>query len=457
MNRLFGTDGVRGVAGEELTAELAYKLGIAAAVVMFQKVEKPIVAIGKDTRLSGDMFEAAMTAAFCSMGVQVVSLGVVPTPAVAFIVKQHQFHAGIMISASHNPAKFNGIKFFSDKGYKIPDQIEEDIEAFIFENKSYTVVKAEEIGSVLNGNSYVQEYIEHVKTVFDENKPSSERKIRVLFDLSCGSACSTAKSIFDDLQEYGIFADYLSDTYNGININDKCGSTHMERLSQAVCEGKYDIGIAFDGDADRCLAVDEKGNEIDGDYILSLFAINMKEKGVLSSDTLVVTMLSNLGLHFMAKENAISVKVTDVGDRYVLQEMVQGGYSLGGEQSGHIILNDYATTGDGQITGAKILSILCEQSGRKTSEIFSCMKKLPQVSVNVNVPNSVKYEIAKEREVLDVVEQVEYALNGIGRVLLRPSGTEPKIRIMLEGKDSEQLYILAEKIKQVIDLKVDKR
>lgn len=427
MGKLFGTDGVRGIVGKELTADLAFRLGRAASKVLISaSSHRPKILIGKDTRLSGDLLESAMAAGFASLGADVVLLGVVPTPAVAYLLPRIGADAGVMISASHNPGEYNGIKIFQGSGYKLPDELENQIEALLENGIDAQDAQGQKIGRVTTDLTLVDLYCEHVRALLPAQ---SDRKI--LFDLSNGSASQTAQKIFTHKG-----ADFISGNPDGWNINDHCGSTDLTALKEKVVAGGYDMGIAFDGDADRCLAVDEKGNTVDGDQIIAALSLLMRKQGALHDDTIVVTSLSNLGLHIFARENGLQVKVTDVGDRYVLEEMLRGDYSLGGEQSGHIIMTAYATTGDGQSTGAKILSLLAEHPQQKASEIFGAMKVLPQVSKNVKVANrDVAKKILASVDVAALKEKIETALCGNGRILLRPSGTEALVRVMLEGTD----------------------
>jgi len=449
MGRLFGTDGIRGIAGAELTCDIAYKLGMAVASSLENKNKKTTVIIGKDTRLSGDMFESAISAGLCTMGSDAVLLGVVPTPAVAYLVRKLGADAGIMISASHNPAEHNGLKVFAANGMKLSDETENAIEEMILGEKELPAYKTgKEIGRVKHDPSLAEMYCDHVKSVIKTENCTAGRKI--LFDLANGSSSMTAKRIFTSDVMHGFAAEFTAGSPDGININLGCGSTHLEKLAEAVKCGGYYMGFAFDGDADRCLAVDENGETVDGDKIISLLACEMKAEGKLSKDTAVVTSLSNMGFHKMAEENGISVAVTDVGDRYVLEEMIKHGYNIGGEQSGHIILTDHGTTGDGQVTAAAVLSVLARYPDKKASEIFSIMTVYPQVAINVKVSNSVKKQITSDPEVKAAAERVKEKLCGKGRVLLRPSGTEALIRIMLEGEDKEEITKLGEEIAEVV-------
>ncbi len=453
MGKLFGTDGIRGIAGTELTCEIGYRLGMAVAEVLADTKKDsshPRVIIGKDTRHSGDMFEAAISSGLCKMGSDAVILGVVPTPAVAYLVKKLRADAGIMISASHNPSEYNGLKVFSGEGYKLSDELEEKIEEIILD-ENYPLVAAlgENIGRITYCKGYADDYVDHVRSVLNSTN-TKQRKI--LFDLSNGSASATAERIFANAN--GFICDFISDKPNGSNINLNCGSTAIKALSEAVIGGEYDMGIAFDGDADRCLAVDECGTLIDGDKIIAAFAVEMKNAGQLCGNTAVVTSLTNFGFHVMAEKMGINVAITDVGDRYVLEEMLKCGYKVGGEQSGHIILLDFGTTGDGQVTAMNILNLLSKYPDKKASEIFSHMMPLPQVSLNVSVPNAVKKQIAADEEIKCYVDKRAKDLCGRGRILLRPSGTEALVRIMIEGEDQAMITEMARDIAVKIEEKI---
>ncbi len=449
MGKLFGTDGIRGIAGEDLTAELAFKLGLSVSKVLSeQKGKKGKVLIGKDTRLSGDMFEAAITAGLSAMGCDVYLVGVVPTPAIAYLVKAVEADAGVMISASHNPSEYNGIKIFGPEGYKLSDETEEKIEELILSQNEHFTCRCGAIGRVNTGSALLSEYEEHLISLL-ANKNGAKR--RILFDLSNGSASATAKYIFSRENTNGFECDFIAYDPDGVNINKNCGSTQMSALCKYVSDGGYDIGIAFDGDADRCLMCDENGNIIDGDMIISSFAAEMKKQGRLCENTVVVTKLTNLGFHKLMKNENISVHSTDVGDRYVLEEMLRCGSVLGGEQSGHIILGEYATTGDGQLTAIYALNMLASYPEKKASEIFVKMKRLPQVSVNVAVPEAKKKDVMLSPEVLSKKKEIEDILGDSGRILLRPSGTEALVRVMLEGDDSETLHRFADDMKKTIE------
>lgn len=451
MGRMFGTDGVRGVANTELSVELAMKIGRAAAHVLSssKKGEKAKILIGKDTRISSSMLESALTAGICSYGADVYLLGEIPTPAVALLVKKYEADAGIMISASHNPAEFNGIKIFNKDGFKLSDAIEDKIEELVKNPEElYTGVIGENLGRVVISEKAVDDYADYIVDAVS----AKNLNLKVALDCSNGAASKTAEKIFRKL---GADITLLSATPDGININKDCGSTNLEPLKKFVRENDFQLGLAFDGDADRCLAVDEKGEEVDGDKIIALFAWYLKQKGRLNEDTAVVTVMSNLGFFEFADKYGINALSAKVGDRYVLEKMLEGGYNLGGEQSGHIILSDYQTTGDGEMTGAFLLKMLYE-SKEKLSELAKIMEKYPQVIKNVKVKNEDKVKLDTDKEIAAVISSASEELKKCGRVLVRASGTEPLIRIMLEGKNLKDIERLADKIAAVIEERIKK-
>ena len=445
MGRLFGTDGVRGIANEDLTNELAMKIGSAAATVLLEesKSAKPTVLIGKDTRASGDMLEAALTAGLCSVGCNVLSVGVVPTPAVAYLVGQYQCEAGIMISASHNPCEYNGIKIFQKTGYKLDDSIEDEIEQIILDNSREPSIKiGGDVGNRLFCKTAVNDYIEHVVSTTNVRFDG----LSIALDCANGSASVCAKEIFTRL---GAKCLMLSDTPDGTNINNNCGSTHPEELMKFVRDAKLDLGLAFDGDADRMLAVDENGILVDGDKVIAICAKRMKDEGRLAKDTAVVTVMSNMGFFKFCEENSINCAKTAVGDRYVLEKMLKDGYNIGGEQSGHIIFLDHSTTGDGELSGAMLLSIM-KRTGDKLSDLAKIMERYPQVLINVKVSNEGKLSFYTDKEVKAEINRVTEILGDTGRILVRVSGTEPLVRVMLEGENLEQIQTLAEEAAQVV-------
>lgn len=446
MGRLFGTDGARGVAVTELTCETAMQIGKAAAIVLAKKSKKkPTIFIGKDTRISSDVLEAALAAGICSVGANVEILGVVPTPAVAALVEQKGADAGVMISASHNSFEFNGIKLFSSTGYKLSDEIEEEIEELILDRpQDMKLVSHGEVGRITYYKDAQTDYIRYIMKSIKGNLTG----LRIAIDCANGSASATAKRLFEGL---GANVYVINSSPDGTNINDNCGSTHIGNLMQFVVDKKCHAGLAFDGDADRCLAVDEKGQLIDGDKLIAICAKAYKEQGKLKKDTAVVTVMSNLGFKYFAKDNGIKMQTTKVGDRYVLEKMLEGGYNLGGEQSGHIIFLDEANTGDGQLSGAKVMEILAE-SGKKMSELASVMEHFPQVMINVKIGQRDREVWKNDSQITDLIEHYENELGDSGRILVRESGTEPLIRVMLEGKDfkkiNEYAIAISDKIKE---------
>ena len=447
MSRMFGTDGVRGIANTELTCEIAYGLGRAGAYVLTEGTHKPKILVAKDTRISGDMLEAALVSGILSVGAEAVILGVVPTPAVAHLIREYNADAGIMISASHNPVEYNGIKFFDNKGYKLPDELEDEIQRVI--ETGFEGVPSP-TGHNL-GRSHVEiaaldEYINYALSTI----PVDLRGLRVALDCANGACYNAAVKAF---RELGAEVYVINDNPDGTNINEKCGSTHPEELQEYVIKKKCDLGFAFDGDADRCLAVDEKGNLINGDFILMLCAKYLKDLGKLKNDTLVVTVMSNLGLDIACKKENIKTIKTKVGDRYVLEEMVKDGYVLGGEQSGHIIFLNYNTTGDGLVTALQVAAIR-KRSGKDLSELAGIMKELPQVLVNAKVPNDKKNIYLEDEEIVKEIKRIEETLDGVGRVLIRPSGTEPLVRVMLEGENQEEIDKMAHGLVDLILSKI---
>ncbi len=437
MGRLFGTDGARGVANTELTCEVAMAIGRAAAMVLIENTRhRPTVVIGKDTRASSDMLEAALTAGLCSVGADVLPLGVLPTPAVAYLVSKYEADAGIMISASHNPCEYNGIKLFDGNGYKLPDTLENAIEAIVLDGaQTPPTPVAGAVGRVLPMKPAVDDYVYHLLSTTDVDL----RGMKIAVDCANGSASTTARKLFSAL---GADCVYINDQPDGENINRDCGSTHIEQLSELVKKMKYSAGVAFDGDADRCLAVDEKGNLLDGDKMMAVMALDMKEQGRLPGDTLVVTVMSNLGLFRFCEDKNIHTVSTKVGDRYVLEEMRRMGYELGGEQSGHIILTHHATNGDGQLAAIQLLSIL-RRKGWKMSRAGAMMERYPQVMVNVRADAAQKKQFNDSKTLQKAIKDADKGLGNEGRVLVRVSGTEPLVRIMVEGKDFDLINTIA--------------
>ncbi len=445
LARLFGTDGIRGVANEEITAELAMSIGRAAAAVLTQgRRRRPLVVIGKDTRISSDMLESALAAGLCSVGADVIEVGVVPTPAVAYLVGQYKADAGIMISASHNPYQYNGIKIFSGDGFKLPDDLEDRIESLVQgQDGEPALATREQMGARTRAVRPVDVYVEHLKTTV----PTSLDGLRVAVDCANGSAAMTAEKLFKEL---GAEARIIAAAPDGTNINLDCGSTHMERLCDLVREGGYDAGVAFDGDADRCLCVDEKGSVVDGDFIMAICALDMKQRGKLRRNTLVGTIMANMGLAKFCEANDIHMVQTKVGDRYVLEEMELEGYRFGGEQSGHVIFRDFCTTGDGQLTAIQLLCHM-RQSGRKLSELASVMTRYPQEMRNVTVSPEGKLAFYNNDAVKAAINQQKETLGEDGRVVVRVSGTEPLIRVMAEGLDEAAIQTAVDNIARVVE------
>ena len=442
--KLFGTDGVRGVANSELTVELAMQIGRCAASVLSNGSDhRPVVAIGTDTRASANMLTSAIAAGVCSMGANVLLLGVVTTPAIAFLLEKLNADAGIMISASHNSAEFNGIKIFSKSGYKLPEMLEEQIEDLI--EKGDDVTKRPiggEVGTIRQIENASRQYIDHIKNSIDSDLSG----LNIAIDCANGSASATARTLFSEL---GASIFILSDSPDGVNINKDCGSTHTEALAKFVVENHLDCGVAFDGDADRCLCVDENGELIDGDKIMAICSLDMKQRGVLNKNTVVGTIMSNFGFSKFCEENDIDFVATKVGDRFVLEEMLQNGYSLGGEQSGHVIFREYATTGDCQLTSVHLLSLL-KRSGKKLSELASVMKRYPQSMINVKISKQGKLKFYTDAEVVRAIDKAEKELSGSGRLVVRPSGTEPLLRVMVESLDADQADRVAKEVAEVI-------
>ena len=452
MRKYFGTDGIRRIANTELSPELVYRVAKSGAYVLSKHTDKtPTILIGRDTRLSGTLIESAMVAGFLSYGANVKLLGVMPTPAVAYLTRKLQADASVVISASHNTFEFNGIKYFSNKGMKIPDELEEEIEETMESGKleELTAVK-DKIGVSEVRSDLLDEYIYFFRKNFDDNiEKYNKPDFRVAIDTANGATYKAAELIFNLL---GINHEIINNNPNGININENCGSTHLESLKQYVIKNKMSLGIAYDGDGDRCLAIDENGEEIDGDKILAILSKYLKEKGKLSKDTIVATVMSNLGLNKYAEKNGLNLIQTKVGDRYVLEEMLKSGYNLGGEQSGHVILLDYNPTGDGILTSLMLIQAILE-SGKKTSKLGNIVQKYPQVLINAKVDSNKKYDYEKNSEIKSAIEKLEKEFSGNGRVLIRPSGTEPLVRVMIEGKDIKIIEEKAKKLAKLIEEK----
>ena len=430
MRKYFGTDGVRGVANKELTCDLAYKLGRAGGYVLANNEYKVKVVVGRDTRQSGDMLEAALIAGLMSVGCDVITVGVIPTPGVAYLTRKYGAECGVVISASHNPMEDNGIKFFNKDGFKLDDQIELKIEEYIdnIEKIDYNPI-GNEVGIKIHKHTATQDYVDYLKSIVNTDLTG----LKVILDCANGAAYKVAPMVFKEL---GAEVIAMNITPNGENINHECGST-----------------LAYDGDADRLIAVDEKGHEVDGDHIMILGAVYLKKQNKLANNTLVVTTMSNIGLHAAAKEYGIDLAITDVGDRYVIEEMKKSGHNLGGEQSGHMIFLDYNTTGDGTLSSL-IVSKIVKEEGKPLSEQSALMTTYPQVLINVEVKNEVKNKFMENDEIRAEIERLEKLMDGTGRVLIRPSGTQPLVRVMLEGKDEGQIRKLAQGLADLIKEKL---
>ena len=453
MRKYFGTDGIRRIANTELSPELVYKVAKAGAYVLSKHTDHiPTILIGRDTRISGTLIESAMVAGFLSYGANVKLLGVIPTPAVAYLTRKLNADAGVVISASHNTYEFNGIKYFSNKGMKIPDTLEEEIEEVMESGKldKLTAVN-EKIGVSEYCLDLVNEYIYFFRKNFDDNLEQYPKNNFVVgLDTANGATYQVAEKIFKAL---GIPYKIINNQPDGININQNCGSTHLEGLKKFVVENHLSLGVAYDGDGDRCLAIDEKGNEIDGDKLLAIISQNLRKKGKLNKDTIVATVMSNLGLNKYVKENELQLIQTKVGDRYVLEEMLKQGYNLGGEQSGHIILLDYNPTGDGILTSLMLIQTMLEEN-KKASELASIVKLYPQVLINAKVSSEKKYDYEKNEDIKQAIQKLETEFAGNGRVLIRPSGTEPLVRVMIEGEDQDYITQEAQDIVNLIEEKL---
>ncbi len=453
MRKYFGTDGIRRIANTELSPELVYKVAKAGAYVLSKHTDHtPTILIGRDTRISGTLIESAMVAGFLSYGANVKLLGVIPTPAVAYLTRKLNADAGVVISASHNTFEFNGIKYFSNKGMKIPDTLEEEIEEVMESGKlEELTAKNEKIGVSEYCLDLVNEYVYFFRKNFDDNLEQYPKDNFVVgLDTANGATYQVAEKVFKAL---GIPYKIINNQPDGININQSCGSTHLEGLKRFVVENHLSLGVAYDGDGDRCLAIDEKGNEIDGDKLLAIISQNLRKKGKLNKDTIVATVMSNLGLNKYVKENELQLIQTKVGDRYVLEEMLKQGYNLGGEQSGHIILLDYNPTGDGILTSLMLIQTMLEEN-KKASELASIVKLYPQVLINAKVASEKKYDYEKNEDIKQAIQKLEEEFAGNGRVLIRPSGTEPLVRVMIEGENQEYITKKAQEIVNLIEEKL---
>ena len=447
MGRLFGTDGVRGIANKELTPELAFNLGKAGAYVLKAKNDRPVVVIGKDTRISGDMLENALAAGIRAVGGNVIKAGVIPTPAVAYLARYYDADAGIVISASHNTFEYNGIKFFNGEGYKLDDLLEEKIEDIIISSVDVNShITGDLIGRCLEASENAEDlYMRHLLETVDFRLEGK----KIALDCANGASYRIARKVYEAL---GAEVTVMGDKPDGININDGCGSTHPEKLAELVKRTGADIGMAFDGDADRLIVVDEKGRVLDGDRVIAICARMLKEQGRLKENRVTVTVMSNIGFHTAMEESGIEVDVTGVGDRYVLESMLETGCVIGGEQSGHIIFKEHTTTGDGILSSLQFMgAVTC--SGRKPSEMADEIEIFPQVLVNAGINNDYKKTYMKDPEIADEIRRIEEKMAGNGRVLIRPSGTEPLVRVMIEGDDEKQLEELAQGLAHMIEEK----
>ena len=450
MRKYFGTDGIRRIANTELTPELVYKVAKAGAYVLSKHTDHtPTIFIGRDTRISGTLIESAMIAGFLSYGANVKTLGVMPTPAVAYLTRKFKADASVVISASHNTFEFNGVKYFSNKGMKIPDSLEEEIEEIMESGKLEELTASnDKIGVSENREDLLEEYVFFFRKIFEDRMLDYlDDNFRVVIDTANGATSKVAPKVFKAL---GINYDVINDSPDGININKECGSTHIENLAKVVVEKGYNLGIAYDGDGDRCLCVDEKGNIMDGDIILAITSKYLKEEGRLKNDTIVATVMSNLGLKKYCKENGLNFVQTNVGDRYVLENMLENGYNLGGEQSGHIIFLDYNPTGDGILTSLMLTEILLKTK-KKASELASIITIYPQVLVNAKVSGDKKYSYMEDKVIKAKIEEIEKEFADSGRVLIRPSGTEPLVRVMIEGENQEVLDKRAHELADLIE------
>ncbi len=453
MRKYFGTDGIRRIANTELTPELVYRVAKAGAYVLTKHADhSPVILIGKDTRLSGNLIESAMTAGFLSYGTNVIHLGVMPTPAVAYLTRMLNADASVVISASHNSYEYNGIKFFSNKGMKIEDSIEEEIEE-VMESGKINELSAvgDRIGTDKIKEELIEKYIGFFMDTFSKDiKENISDDFVVGIDTANGATYKVAEEVFKRL---GIKCNIINNSPDGININRDCGSTHIEKIAEYVTKNNLSLGIAYDGDGDRCLAVDEKGNIVDGDIILAILSKYLKAEGKLKKDTIVATVMSNLGLNKYAKLNDLEIKQTKVGDRYVLEEMMKNGYNLGGEQSGHIIFLDYNPTGDGILTSLMLITVLLKNKV-KLSEASKIINIYPQTLVNAKVNNDKKMKYKEDEDINKAIEELEKEFKDNGRVLIRPSGTESLIRVMIEGENQEYISKKAEELAKLIEDKL---
>ena len=454
MRKYFGTDGIRRIANTELTPELVYKVAKAGAYVLSKHTDHtPTIFIGRDTRISGTLIESAMIAGFLSYGANVKTLGVMPTPAVAYLTRKFKADASVVISASHNTFEFNGVKYFSNKGTKIPDSLEEEIEEVMESGKleELTAIN-DKIGVSENREDLAEEYVFFFRKIFEDKLLDHlDDNFKVVIDTANGATSKIAPRVFKAL---GINYEVINNTPDGININHNCGSTHIDNLAKYVVENGFSLGIAYDGDGDRCLCVDEKGNILDGDIILAIISDYLKQQGKLKKDTVVATVMSNLGLKKYCKDNNLNFEQTNVGDRYVLENMLENGYNLGGEQSGHIIFLDYNPTGDGILTSLMLVEILLTAK-KSASEIAKKINIYPQILINAKVPSDKKYAYKEDEVIKAAIEKIEEEFSGNGRVLIRPSGTEPLVRVMIEGENQEVISAKARELADLIESRLN--
>lgn len=436
MGKLFGTDGIRGIVGKDLNSNLALRVGASVAQTLKKELNKDKLTflIGSDTRISKDMFTTAVAAGILGEGCDIVDVGVLPTPAIAYLTNLYSCDGAFIISASHNPSEYNGIKVLDSNGFKLSEELENKCEELLLNDFSYGTSNVG--GTFKQNDRSIEDYISYLTKTIDGNL----HNVRIIVDTANGAASKTASTLFGSLSARG---DIINNHPDGFNINKNAGSTHIEILKNKVVEGQYDVGIAYDGDADRCILVDELGNEIDGDYILAIAGLELKKQGKLTNNTIVGTVMTNLGFKKFCQKNGINFVDTKVGDKYVLEEMLKKNYILGGEQSGHIIFKDHANTGDGQLTSLQILNIMCK-TGKKLSELASCMQKYPQVLKNIEATKEQKEEYERREDIKDYIKQKEEEMNGEGRILVRPSGTENLMRVMIEGKDENYIKELCD-------------
>lgn len=445
MGKLFGTDGIRGIVNDDLTASLAFKIGASVSKVLKQELKKDNLTflVGTDTRISKDMFTASIISGVLSENCNIIDLGIMPTPAISYLTKELKKDGAFIISASHNPSKYNGIKVLDQNGYKLTEQMEEKIERQIINFEENNQIN--KCGKILKTKDSIELYIKHLLKTIDINDELKNKKI--LIDTANGASYKTAEQLF---KKININYDIINNHPDGLNINENAGSTHIQNLQKLVKENNYDLGIAYDGDADRCIMVDEDGEEVDGDYIIAICGNHLKKQNKLTNNTLTGTVMSNLGLVKFCKEQNINFSKTKVGDKYVLEEMLKNNYPLGGEQSGHIIFKEYANTGDGELTSLQVLNVMAKEN-KSLKELKNIMKKYPQVTINVETTKQGKDQLNTNKNIQNKISELNQILNEDGRVLVRPSGTENLIRVMIEGKDKNQITQQCEELANYIN------